>query len=109
MDIKVEWNYDEFATFLMIYASHVDLEFSDSEKERIKAQISDATFEKMYKAFRDKTDFESLQTILAYKGLYYPTEARKAELLDKVKMIFFADGEYSQMEMELYNFFKKLM
>ncbi len=109
MDIQTDWNYDEFATFLMIYASHVDLEFSDAEKDRIKTQISEATFQKMYQAFKDKSDFESLQTILAYKGLYYPTEARKGELLDKVKMIFFADGEYSQMEMELLHFFKKLM
>ena len=109
MEIDTNWNYDEFLTFLMIYASHVDLEFSEDEMNNIKKKVSEETYQKMYDQFKSKSDFESLQTILAYKGLYYPTLERKKELLNKVKILFFADGEYTVMERELIHFFEKLM
>ena len=104
-----DWNYDEFITFVMIYASNVDMDFSDQEKEKIHLKVKQATFDKMYKEFDKRSDFESLQTILSYKGLYYPTSDRKLELLNSIKMLFFADGEYTPMEKELMHFFEKLM
>ena len=109
MSQSPEWNYDEFLAFLLIYASHVDMEFSDEEKDRIKERIATDTFNKMYEEFQLRNDFESLQLILDYKGLYYPTPERKQELLARVKDIFFADGEYSVMEQELLHFLEKLM
>ena len=107
--LNTEWNYLEFVTFLMIYASHVDMDFSEEEIKRISSSISEKTYQKMYNEFDSRSDFESLQIILNYKGLYYPTSERKNELLNKVKMLFFADGDYSTMERELMHFFKKLM
>ena len=111
MDIpkSQNWNYEEFLTFVMIYASNVDLDFSDQEKNKIKLKISKPTFDKMFNEFDKRSDFESLQTILSYKDLYYPTTDRKLELLKSIKMIFFADGEYTPMEKELMHFFEKLM
>ena len=95
MDIpkSQDWNYQEFVTFVIIYASNVDMDFSEVEKARINARVSKSTFDKMYHEFDKRSDFESLQTILSYKGLYYPTVARKLELLNAVKLLFFADGE----------------
>lgn len=111
MDIptNLDWNYSEFVAFLMIYASHVDMEFSEIEKIRIKKKIDEATFDKMFEEFDKRSDFESLQTILAYKGLYFPTADRKNELLNSVKMLFFADGDFSAMEREFLHFLEKLM
>jgi hypothetical protein len=105
----LDWNYSEFLAFLMIYASHVDMEFSENEKTRIKKKINEATFDKMFGEFDRRSDFESLQTILSYKGLYFPTADRKNELLNSVKMLFFADGDFSVMERELLHFLEKLM
>lgn len=109
MSDKIEWNYEEFVTFVLLYASHVDMEFSDTEKQKIKERLPQETFDKMYTIFREMSDYECLQTILKYKGLYYPTQDRKNELLDKIKMVFFADGDYSVMERELLHFLDKLM
>ena len=106
---KLTWNYSEFLTFVMIYASHVDMDFSDDEMNIIKTKVDDDVFDKMYEEFDKRSDFESLQTILAYKGLYYPTAERKNEILRTIKLQFFADGEYSPMERELMHFFEKLM
>ena len=40
------WNHDEFVCFLLIYTSHVDMEFSDEEKESLKNQFSPEIFAK---------------------------------------------------------------
>ena len=106
---ELQWNYSEFLTFVMIYASHVDMEFSEKEMEIIKSKVDEDVFNKMYEEFDRRSDFDSLQTILAYKGLYFPTAERKNEILKAIKLQFFADGDYSPMERELMHFFQKLM
>jgi hypothetical protein len=109
MSDEIEWNYDEFVTFVLLYASHVDMDFSEEERAKITERLPSATFDKMYATFQDMSDYEALQNILSYKGLYYPTPERKKELLDKIKLVFFADGDYSVMERELLHFLDKLM
>jgi hypothetical protein len=109
MTSGIKWNYEEFVTFVLLYASHVDMEFSDEEKNKISEHLPPETFDKMFLQFTDMSDYEALQAILSYKGLYYPTQDRKQELLDKIKQVFFADGDYSVMERELLHFLEKLM
>lgn len=109
MSDEIEWNYDEFVAFLLLYASHVDMDFSQEEKEKITEKLPKDTYDKIFQKFNNMSDYEALQTILRYKGVYYPTQDRKQELLDKIKMIFFVDGDYSVMERELFGFLEKLM
>ena len=45
------WNHDEFVCFLLIYTSHVDMEFSDEEKESLKKQFSPEIFNRQYALF----------------------------------------------------------
>lgn len=106
---ELEWNYDEFVCFLLIYVSHIDMEFSDEEKSRIQNSYAKATFDKMYQLFDGMSDYASLESILKYKGVYFPTEDRKRELLNKVKMQFYSDGEYSILEKSLFEFLHKMM
>jgi thiosulfate/3-mercaptopyruvate sulfurtransferase len=106
---EITWNYEEFACFLLIYVSHVDMEFSAEEVAKIKSKFSYDTFDKMLDEFNSVNDFEALEKILACKGVYYPTEDRKNELLDKIKDQFFVDGDYSIMEKALYAFMRRLM
>lgn len=109
MSEEIEWNNEEFVTFVLLYASHVDMDFSEEEKNKIVERLPNGTFDKMYEIFKDMSDYEALQSILSYKGIYYPTPDRKKELLDKIKLVFFADGDYSVMERELLHFLDKLM
>jgi tellurite resistance protein len=106
---ELKWSYNEFLTFVMIYASHVDMEFSDEEMSNIRSRVDQEAFDKMYAEFDKRNDFETLQTILGYKDLYFPNDESKNEILKTIKLQFFADGEYSPMERELMHFFEKLM
>ena len=66
-----EWNFDEFLAFLLIYASHADIDFSREEEERIKALVSNEIFEDIYAQFNVMTDYQALETILSYKDIYF--------------------------------------
>lgn len=103
------WNFVEFRTFLLIYASYADLEFTDEERQRILNNVSQETFDKMMHCYDELGDYERLETIMGYKGLYYPTGDQKYELLDQIKKQFLSDGEYSTLEKNLFMFLEKLL
>ena len=59
--------------------------------------------------YLESSDFHRLQIILDHKGLYYPTNSQKEELLSKMKTLFEADGDFSYLEKNLILFLTKLL
>ncbi len=109
MPQELTFNFEEFSTFLLLYAANADLEFTEDEREMIMSRVSKDTFEKVNQVFEEQSDFARLQTIIDYKGLHYPTVARREELMDMMRKLFEADGEYSTLEKNLMMFLDKLM
>lgn len=106
---EYNWSYNEFLTFLMIYVGHVDIEFSESEKVLIVKAFGEETFEKMYAQFVELSDYQAYETILSYKGVYFPTTNQKNEIISRVRELTVADGEFNVMEKELILFFERMM
>ncbi len=104
-----KWNYEEFTTFLLLYASHADLELSESEEKAMLDRLDPAHYEAVKEVFDRSSDYEIIQVILSYKGLYFPTLSRTEELLDLLKKQFFADGEFSTLEKNTFRLLKKLL
>lgn len=109
MSIEPKWNSEEFITFLLLHASHADLEFTDDEREVIMERVSPDVFEAIYSEYEEMGEFEILQTILSYKGIYYPTLDRKNEILDLIRKQFEVDGDFSALEKGLILFLEKLL
>lgn len=103
------WNHDEFICFLLIYASNVDMEFSDEEKNTIRKQVTEEIFERQYALFNEMNDYQALDTIIKYKEQYFSTPALRQQLLDTIRSQFFADGEFSDFEKEIYNFLERML
>lgn len=103
------WNREEFVCFLLIYTSHVDMEFSDEEKESLKNQFSAEIFEKQFALFSDMNDYQALDAILKYKEQYFSTPELKQQLLDSIRSQFFTDGEFSDFEKEIYHFLERIL
>jgi hypothetical protein len=104
-----KWNYNEFLCFILIYASHADMEFSEEEREVIKTQIDEDHSAPLYAEFEELTDYERIQTIQAYKGLYYPTHERRDEILFRIRTLFESDGKFDVMEQNMFRMLKKIM
>lgn len=109
MSDNLTFNFSEFTTFLLLYAANADLEFTEDERKMIMSRVSKDTFEKVNRVFEEQSDYARLQTIMDYKGLHYPTVARRDELFDMMRKLFEADGEYSTLEKNLMMFLDKLM
>lgn len=106
---ELKWSYNEFLAFLLIYIAHVDMEFSEEEKDFIRLRVGDSTYDKMVLEFEDMTDYQAFQSILDYKGVYYPTPEQKQELLDKMVAIFHADMDFNIMEKGVLQFMERMM
>lgn len=105
----LKYSYNEFLGLLLVYISHVDMDFSEEEKDVIKKMIGEKALEKVVVDFDNMSDFQAFQTILSYKGVYFPTTEQKEELLADMKKLFLADGDYNILEKETYHFLEKLM
>jgi len=102
-------NKVEFETFLLIYAAHVDFEFSDSEKTFILQNSDEKTFHKMYDLFSAKSDYACLKKILEHKKLFYEEKEEQERIFELLVNIFKIDGDYSRIEKSFIEFFKKII
>jgi len=103
------WNFDEFITFLLIHASYADLEYSEEESKIIKKLLSEEDYKEISAIYDDMGEYKTLETILSYRGIHFPTIPQKKEMLGRMMQLFNADGDFSKLEKKLYNFYNKLL
>lgn len=104
-----ELSYDEFLCITLLYAGNVGEDFTNEERSAIVRHVGQETYDKVFSTFDEMSDFEALETIMAHKGLHFPTPARKQELLSKIESIFKSDDEYDPVEKEIYRFLSNLL
>ena len=109
MSENLKWNFEEFTSYLLLYASNADMEITADEEELIHKRISENQYKKIRAEFDEASDYERIQTILAYKGLYFPTEVRARELMDLIISLFKVDGHFSTLEENSFRLLKKLI
>lgn len=100
---------EEFETFLLIYASHVDYVFSDEEKTHIMSKTSIDNYQKMYDLFDNNTDYTCMKILLRHKEKYMKKEFDKKHFFDILKDLFKVDGDYSRIEKSFLQFFKRII
>lgn len=104
-----DWTFEEFVAFLLIYVSYADLEFSDSEKQAIIGRCGEDTFDRVHRHFHSLGEYQRLDFILRFKPLYFPDEEQKTALLRMITHQFQQDGEVSKLEINLYEFLRRLL
>lgn len=106
---NIDLDEKEFLCFLMIYASHVDYEFSQFEEKHILSHFDDDIFDRMKSLFFDQTDYDSLQLILAHREKYFNSNAQLDHIREMLHDLFNSDGEYSRIEKNFIPFFLKMI
>ena len=99
----------EFEIFLLIYAAHVDYEFSEDEKAFILERCDAEVFDRMHKLFMDNSDYISMKLILDHKPLYYQEQEDKDYIFNLLKEIFKIDGDYSRIEKVFIQYFERII
>lgn len=103
------WSKEQFTTFLLIYISNEDLDFSESEKKSILKNIDRESFQKIKDFYDGLGEYEKLEFILKFKSKYFATPENKEEMLQLISSHSAVDGEVSKLERTLIEFLKRLL
>ncbi len=106
---NIKLSKEEFIAFVLIYASHIDYEFSENEISFIKERTSDNVYDNMINLFELNGDYTSMKIILSHKEEYFCSEEKQNKLYQMLIDLFKVDGEYSRIEKNFLPFLKKMI
>lgn len=99
----------QFTTFLLIYAGHVDYNYTEEKITFVKSQDKYDDYSEMYNLFNNMADYASLKVILKHKDFYYNTTAKKELMYNNIIKLFHVDGDYSRGEKTFLQFLDKMV
>jgi len=98
----------EFETLLLIYAAHVDYQYTQEEIDFILKTTSEENYKKMLDLFNSQTDFACMKILMSHKKKFCKTQEQKSKLFNSLKKIFEIDGDYSRIEKAFLQFFERM-
>lgn len=107
--MAIDLNYEEFICFLLIYASHSDIEFSKIESDQLRNKFGDDIFDKTYSLFNSMNDYQVLDTIIKRKDAFLSDNIRREDILNEVKSQLSIDHDLSNFEQEIYHFLERIL
>ncbi len=106
MNAPTTSNESEYLLFLLIYASHVDFEFSPEERKSLKNQFP-KSFSKVEQQFNALSEAD--QIIMLTDGMLNPAFKAKADEYEKLlQNHFWVDGKYCVFEKAFLKFYRQL-
>ena len=103
------WSQDDFLAFLTIFGACADMDFSEVEKDWIKDRFGEEAFEKGRHLYKQQSDYENIQTIMAMKERFFPGDQGHKVLVGTLKKLFSVDHDFSQMEKLVLRGLEKLI
>ncbi len=108
-DCLEEWTIDQFSALLMLHAAHADLDYSDNERLKILEYISVEELYLIEQYYHKSTDGQILQVILKHKSQFFHSHENQQDILEKLMLIYDADGDRSKLEQTQYAFLGRLI
>lgn len=108
-EIKTNWSKPEFKAYLMLYAANANYFESEEEVEMIKALVSKDAYKTIHREFDKDNDYQSIQKILFTIDKYGYSINELNHLVDDIKELFNADGEFDILEENMLRAIKNLL
>ncbi|GAL01911.1 hypothetical protein JCM19314_1584 [Nonlabens ulvanivorans] len=105
----LNWNKNEFQTYLLLYCASADLSQGAEELHFIKEHVEKSDFRTIHKVFNNDTDYQSLKRVQEYVKHHNLSSKELTDTFKEVKILFKIDGEYDSMEKHLLNMLKSLL
>ena len=107
--METNWTKQELIAYILLYASHSNLDEDNHERHVIISKVDMQTFQRVHNEFDNDNDYQSIQKILSGLKEHKYSKDDISELLSDVKTLFFADGDYDVMEQHMMNALKRLL
>lgn len=106
---SLQWTYDEFRAYLLVYCSFADHIQVNIEREEIKKRIGDSmfyTYQRMLEADDDDTSAYKIKKFVKNNSL---PQCQVDQLVEEIKTIFLCDGEFHKLEKRQFASLSKLL
>jgi hypothetical protein len=107
--MNLDWTYEEFSAFAMLYAASIDSTIDPEEEALIQKRLDDRSYQRIKAVFESCSDAECINTILDYQKKFMTDEAGRERLLGDFKEVFDADHRYTAIEREMMHLFKRML
>ncbi len=94
-------------TFSLIYASHEDLEYSETERSFIKDRFGEDLLREQEALYFSMSNFAALTLIQKSKENLLITPDEKLKFTTLLKTLFSEDGRFSKLEKTLLTFLSR--
>jgi hypothetical protein len=103
------WTYQDFLSYMLIYAASSDLNISEEEREYIQKRVEKDEFKEILKCFNKHSDYERIEVVKTLGEKYSNDIGSKSELRKELIKLFYADDDYSILEKNFFLMIKKIM
>jgi len=107
--IPVEWTYDEFLTFVLIYTAFADYEIFEEQKELITHKVSSKKYKELLDYFMQNDDAINISLINELKNEYLKSQDDIDNMLDTIFEIIKVNGFVNKLEKETYDNLKFIL
>ena len=109
MDNVENWSKKELVAYILLFAANSNIAETNTERNVILSKVDMQTFQALYDEFENDNDYQCIQKII--KGLeshdYSKTDLN--QLFLDMKILFFADGEFDQVEQAMFQWLKRII
>ena len=106
--VNSTWSYDQFKTYLLIFAAESNQIITKEEKDYIEAQFDSLLIKTVQKEINKDNDFQRIQKIMAYIEQNNLSKTDLDELLKEIHTVFQSDGKFDSVEQGVFQFLEKL-
>ena len=106
--VNSTWSYDQFKTYLLIFAAESNQIITKEEKDYIEAQFDSLLIKTVQKEINKDNDFQRIQKIMAYIEQNNLSKTDLDELLKEIHTVYQSDGKFDAVEQGVFQFLEKL-
>ena len=106
--VNSTWSYDQFKTYLLIFAAESNQIITKEEKDYIEAQFDSLLIKTVQKEINKDNDFQRIQKIMAYIEQNNLSKTDLDELLNEIHTVYQSDGKFDSVEQGVFQFLEKL-
>ena len=105
----MNWTKNELVAYTLLYAANSNYVVDNKERNVIIEKVDMNTFQKIHDEFEADNDYQSVQKITeGLRALNY-TQEDVDDLLEEIKVMFFADGSFDVYERIMYRSLKNIL
>jgi len=107
--ITKNWNSEEFLAYTLLFSANADYVLAREERNLILSKVTEENYNSVRREIAYDNDYQSLQKILAYTSQEGYSDADIDVLLQEIESLFICDGNYDNLERNMFMIFKKVL